>query len=311
MTSKLSSCMENGGYNFMKKYERQRVLDLLKNISKSLSPKQRKLADYIAKNYVQTAFMNAATLAYNAGVSESTVTRLISVLGYLRYTEFQAACQDMVQKHISSLERFPLEFQEKDTNIYDQVMVMETQLLNRAKELIAKDTMDAIVDLIYEVKDVVIVGTVANLCLAEYASFFLSVLGPTIHKITREDPETLLQIRKIPSDSLAIVFSFPRYPRPTQNILECLSEKKIPIVGITDSLVSPIIPFTKYPLIVPQQYITFMDPFGAVMAMIHALFTGVYVKDKEGSHNKVELFDKYCKSQDFLTTKEINVVDLL
>ncbi len=287
------------------------VLDQLQKISASLSPKQRLLAEYVAENYVKSAFMNAANLAYNAGVSESTVTRLVAVLGYSGYSDFQAACQDMVQSHISSLEKYPLESPGTNRDIYSQVMAMEAQMLSRTAELLSKETMDTIVDLICETQDVVIVGTVANVCLAEYAAYFLSILGPTIHKITKLDVESLMEIRKLPSASLALVFSFPRYPKPTQVILEYLKEKQVPVIGFTDSVASPIIPFTQYPLIVPQKFITFIDPFGAVVALIHALFTGIYLKDKETSQAKVEQFDKYCKSQNFLIRKEINVVDLI
>ncbi|WP_083775773.1 MurR/RpiR family transcriptional regulator [Aminobacterium colombiense] len=301
-----------GGKLFMINSESVSVLDQLKKISSSLSPKLRKLAEYVAGNYVKSAFMNAATLAYNSGVSESTVTRFVAILGYSGYSDFQSACQAMVQNHISTLEKYPLDASGKSSlDIYRQVMSMEAQMLSRASEIISKDVMDTIVDLIYEASDVVIVGTVANVCLAEYANYFLSILGPNVHKITRLDIESLMKIRKMPPKTVAMVFSFPRYSKPTQDILEYLKAKEIPIIGFTDSVASPIIPFIKYPLIIPQQYITFIDPFGAVMALIHALFTGVYLKDKDASQNKVKQFDSYCKSQNFLIRKEINVVDLI
>jgi len=308
MKSKISSKRKDEGSSVMIK---DSVLDYLKKQYDSLSPKQKKLADYIAMNYVKSAFMNAAVLAYNAGVSESTVTRLISVLGYSGYSSFQTACQDLVQSHISSLEKYPLKQTDSDSDIYRQVMSMEAQMFSNTVEMISSETLDSVVDMIYEADELVLVGTVANICLVEYAAYFFSIIGPKVHKITNMDVESLMTIRKLPANSMAMVFSFPRYPRQTQEILELLSKKNVPVAGFTDSITSPIMPFTKYPILVSQKYITFMDPLGPAMALIHALFTGVYLKNKEASHQKVEDFDQYCRSKNFLLRKDVNIVDLV
>ncbi len=286
------------------------VLEELQNNYNSLSRKQRKLADFILANHTKAAFTNAALLAKEAGVSESTVTRLVSVLGYSNYTRFREAFQDLLQDRLTALEKYPFQ-QDERADIYSQVISMEGQMVSRMAETISRETMDAVADLLCRVEDAVIAGTGANACLADYTSYFLGIIGPTVHKVTDVDVESLMTIRKLPGNSMALVFSFPRYPRPTQDILEYLQEKDVPIVGVTDCMSSPIIPYTTHALIVPQKYITFMDPLAAVMALVHALLTGVYLKDSESVHRKVEEYDRYCNAQDLMVRKDIDVVDLI
>lgn len=287
-----------------------RVLEVLQENYGSLSRKQRKLSDFIFANHTKVAFTNAAGLARDAGVSESTVSRLVSALGYPNYTRFQEAFRELLQDRLSILERYPFQ-QGGGADIYSQVVSMEGQMLSRMAGTVSRETMNAVTDLLCGAEDAVVAGTGANACLVDYTSYFLGIIGPRVHKISDADVESLIYIRKLPENSMALVFSFPRYPRQTQDILKSLEEKGIPIVGVTDSMASPIIPYTTHALVVPQKYISFMDPLGAVMALVHALLTGVYLKDREGSRRKVEEFDRYCNAQDLMVRKDIDVAGLI
>ncbi len=56
---------------------------------KDFSKGQKKLADYICKNYDKAVFLTAARLGAEVGVSESTTVRFATQLGYQGYPEFQ------------------------------------------------------------------------------------------------------------------------------------------------------------------------------------------------------------------------------
>ena len=64
----------------------------------SLSKGQKLLAAYITDNYDKAAFLTAARLGQMVGVSESTVVRFASHLGYRGYPEFQRAMGELVQE---------------------------------------------------------------------------------------------------------------------------------------------------------------------------------------------------------------------
>ena len=63
----------------------QRLEDGYNKFSKG----QKKLADFIREDYDKAAFMTAAKMGEEVGVSESTVVRFATALGYEGYPQFQ------------------------------------------------------------------------------------------------------------------------------------------------------------------------------------------------------------------------------
>ena len=66
---------------------------------------QRRIAAYILENYDKAAFMTASRLGQLAGVSESTVVRFASELGYDGYPGMRKALQDTIRSRLTSVQR--------------------------------------------------------------------------------------------------------------------------------------------------------------------------------------------------------------
>ena len=66
---------------------------------------QKKLADFIRNEYDKAAFMTAAKMGEEVGVSESTVVRFAMALGYDGYPEFQKALGEVVRNRLNSIQR--------------------------------------------------------------------------------------------------------------------------------------------------------------------------------------------------------------
>ena len=72
--------------------------DLISKINEKygkMSKGQKLLSNYIIDNYDKAVFLTAAKLGDIIGVSESTVVRFASFIGYKGYPEFQQALEDM------------------------------------------------------------------------------------------------------------------------------------------------------------------------------------------------------------------------
>ena len=70
------------------------ILHQLEQGKDGFSKGQKRIASYILENYDKAAFMTASRLGLLAGVSESTVVRFASELGYDGYPSMQRALQD-------------------------------------------------------------------------------------------------------------------------------------------------------------------------------------------------------------------------
>ena len=63
-----------------------------------MSKSHKAIATYITDHYEQAVFMTAAKMGMTLGISESTVVRFASGLGYDGYPEFQKALEEWVKK---------------------------------------------------------------------------------------------------------------------------------------------------------------------------------------------------------------------
>ena len=85
------------------------LADKIQNMVSKLPPKQRKLAGYILKNQKQCAFMTSTSLGVAAEVSESTVIRFASYMGYKGYPDFQREMRESLKNELSALDKFSIE----------------------------------------------------------------------------------------------------------------------------------------------------------------------------------------------------------
>ena len=63
------------------------------------------IANYILDHYDKAAFMTASKMGVNTGVSESTVVRFATELGYEGYPEMQKALQSMIRNKLTAVQR--------------------------------------------------------------------------------------------------------------------------------------------------------------------------------------------------------------
>ena len=66
---------------------------------------QRLIASFITEHYDKAAFMTASKLGNTVGVSESTVVRFATELGYEGYPQMQKAMQEMIREKVTYVQR--------------------------------------------------------------------------------------------------------------------------------------------------------------------------------------------------------------
>ena len=73
------------------------ILALINKENHKFSKGQRMICRYISENYDKAAFMTAGKLGQTVGVSESTVVRFATELGYDGYPGMRRAMQEMIR----------------------------------------------------------------------------------------------------------------------------------------------------------------------------------------------------------------------
>ena len=102
-----------------------------------LSKGQKRLADYVRQNYDKAVFLTAARLGEIVGVSESTVVRFATQLGYKGYPGFQKALEELVRNKLNSIQRMEVTY-----GRISQSEILETVLHSDIEKI--KQTLSAI-----------------------------------------------------------------------------------------------------------------------------------------------------------------------
>lgn len=285
-------------------------LERIHEMGDQLSPKLHKLGRYILRNPLKAAFMNSVALASSAGVSDSTVVRLAMALGYSGFPQFQGELQKQAQKKMTSLEKFTSEGETSGNPLY-KAFDLEAAALHDMRENLDPEALNRAVDLLADKPRILTVGLYSNACLAHYAGFFLGLLCDDVGIVTSLDPASFRTFKKHGEETVALVYSFPRYPEATQAIAAYLKEQGATVIGITDNALSPLVPYCDVLLEVPMRYLTFVDPLGASMALTHALLLGLFHKKPESCRKNVESFEELVNQRRFFEQKDLDILNIL
>lgn len=292
-------------------------LNLLQRIgrySDLLTPKQVCLAEYIEKNYPSLAYITMTKLAHLANVSETTVVRLIYALGYSGFPEFKDALRITIEQAAQPANgmnrhelgnrkyKFP---QDSCKAIFE----LEMQITQETLAGIDIEEHQRAVDLIYSAPMVIVLGCGANSCCSQALGFALQVILKNVHTVENLGLEEGALLRDVPVGTVCIAFSTPRYPRVTQEILEILKGKNAKIIGCSDSMLSPIVPFCDIFFQVPEKYVTFIDTNSAFMALIHSLVFTLHFKDKTKVKKRIESYNEFTRKQKYYVKDFLELVE--
>ena len=99
------------------------ILSILSEKQNTFSKGQRRIAAYITESYDKAAFMTAAKLGDTVGVSESTVVRFASELGFDGYQKFQKSLRDFTIKKSTAFQRMEIASRQLDgDNVLNSVL---------------------------------------------------------------------------------------------------------------------------------------------------------------------------------------------
>ena len=103
--------------------------------------------------------MTASKLGKNAGVSESTVVRFATEIGYAGYPEMRKALQEMIRNRLTSVQRIEVArnvMDSKDT--LASVLHADMEKIQMTIESVDKEQFDNAVQKILKVRNIYIVG---------------------------------------------------------------------------------------------------------------------------------------------------------
>lgn len=288
--------------------------DLLNRINDGygkMSKGQKILATYISEQYEKAAFLTAAQLGTQVGVSESTVVRFATSLGYKGYPEFQRAMEELVQNKLNEAAYTDVVYENLNKNeILSTVLRSDARRVEETMNHIDEDAFELAVELLDSSKNIYIIGLRSCAPLAQFLSFYLSLLYDHVHLLTSNSASELFeQMVHIGKNDVIFGISFPRYSLRTLKALEYANNKNAKVITLTDSIHSPMNLYSSCNLIAVSEMSTVVDSLTAPLSVINALIISLYMKKSNQVIRNLDELERVWDDYQVYGSDEIDYID--
>lgn len=261
----------------------ENIILYIKNNMSGFSKRQKLIGSYIVEHYDKAAYMTAAKLSEEVGVSESTVVRFSAELGFDGYQKLQRVLQEVTQSKLTSVQRMEI----ASKRIGGQSVltdVLETDMEKIQKTLLEIDRreFEKAVRVFSNAKKIYIVGARSASALASFAAFYFNLMFDEVKVIhTTSSSDIFEQLLRLESGDVLFGISFPRYSKSTIKAMEYAKERGASVIGLTDSVNSPLVKQTTHCLIARSDMNFFADSLVAPMSVINALIAAIGINKKD------------------------------
>ena len=284
--------------------------DLITKIQSELpgfSKGQKQIARFILEHYDKAAFMTASRLGVTVGVSESTVVRFATELGYDGYPHLQRALQEMIRNKLTSVQRMEVAGDRMGgRDVLQTVLHADTDMIRGTLDEIDRDAFQGAVDALMGAKRIYILGVRSSSALASFLGFYFNLLFENVTLVhTNSVSEIFEQVLRVGPGDVLFGISFPRYSKRTLSAMKYARDRGARVIALTDSQLSPLARVADHVLLARSDMASFVDSLVAPMSVINALIVAVGMSRRdeiEQTFNKLERiweeYDVYEKPED-------------
>ncbi|MEF9915737.1 MAG: MurR/RpiR family transcriptional regulator [Lachnospiraceae bacterium] len=272
---------------------------------------QKLLANYIVDNYDKAVFLTAAKLGKTVGVSESTVVRFATQLGYKGYPGFQRALEELVRNRLNSIQRMEVTYGRiSQSEILTSVLQSDIEKIKLTLATLDQDAFESAVKTIVEAKRIYVVGLRSCAPLASFLSFYLNLIFDNTCAVhTNSSSEIFEQLIRINKDDVIIGISFPRYSMRTLKALEFANTRQAKIITLTDSVHSPINLYSSCNLIARSDMASIVDSLVAPLSVVNALVVALCMQKQSEVISTFETLEQIWDEYQVYSGDELNQVN--
>ena len=248
-----------------------------------LSKGQKILAAYITDHYDKAAFLTAARLGQEVGVSESTVVRFASNLGYKGYPQFQSALEDMVRGKLDSVHRMEAAYGKiSQSELLNSILKSDAARIKNTMEEIDANAFEMAVETLLGAKSIYVIGLRSCAPLAEFLGFYLNIIFKDVRVLhTSSASELFEQMVRIDAADAIVGISFPRYSMRTLKAMEFANNRNAKVITLTDSVHSPMNLYSSCNLLANSDMSSILDSLVAPLSVINALLVALCMKKQK------------------------------
>lgn len=245
------------------------VVQAIANKQGELTSGQTRIADFILRNRSKAAFLTARELADASQVSESSVIRFAYFLGFGGYPELQASLQEEINAQLT-LRRY-LDYAQDESNVVQTVIETNIANLETVRRSLSDSEIHLAAQHIAAARRCYVIGFRAGAGLAVIASSAISQLCHNCIQLTFEYGETLDKLVGAGPSDVLLALAFRRYSRRTLDIARYSKEQGVFVIGMTDSVLSPLCKYSDIVLVGEVESPAFSYSLVAPLSIIDCL----------------------------------------
>ena len=266
------------------------ITELIRERLGTFSKGQVKIAEALLNDYDKTAYLTAANLGQSVGVSESTVVRFATELGFPGYPEFRRALQESVRRRLTSSQRIEVtNARMGGGDLFHKVMLGEIEKIKRTLDTIDRTAFDRGAELVSQAKHIYVMGVRSSSALASLMHYNLSMICHNVRLIQPTGfSDVTEQVLEIGAGDVLIAISFPRYSARVERAVGVAKAAGASVIALTDSELSPIAQGADCLLAAQSDMVSFVDSLTAPVALMNAFLAVLADKSPKEAKERLD-----------------------
>ncbi len=271
------------------------IREVLTQSNVKLTPAEAKIAQMLLADYPVAGLGTAASLAKRAGVSDPTVIRLVTKLGFEGFPAFQARLLEEVDAGLRS----PLMMMEakrpaaKGRSVAQAYLHSAAGAIEAAAGMLLPQTCERAIQLIMGAKGrVLLLGGRFSRYVSGMLAAYLAQFRANIESVAPLSAESFDMLVDLGERDVLVVFDYRRYQTDVVRFATQAAARGVPIVLFTDPWRSPIAAHAKVVLVASGEVGSPYDSLAPAVAQIEALLAHIVAQDSQVRDERVSRIER-------------------
>ncbi|MFD5426687.1 MurR/RpiR family transcriptional regulator [Streptomyces sp. NPDC127084] len=264
-----------------------------------LSPGQRRIAQYITDHLTEAAFLSITDLAERVGVSQPSVTRFASSLGFSGYPALREALQPIALSAVAGAQDTGEADRRNELQAAVDAEIANLESLRRV--LANPDQVLALGRALAQSVPLTILGLRISASLAEYFAYAARRIHPDVRLVSRGGSvayDALLQSREA-GGTWVLAFAMPRHAKETLAAVRAARRTGLRTALITDLTLGPLVDEADVALTAATGSRLVFDSYAAPGVLSAAVLQAMADADPERTQTRLEQYEQAADQHDF------------
>jgi len=258
-----------------------------------MSKSYQRIAVYLTQNPNDVAVHSVNAIAERCEVHASNVVRFAQALGYDGFKTLQGLFQKRLstaapgfEARVKALEReLGARKDRSEGGFLRDLIVRDIASLQNLFTEISEADLKKAVTLLEKAEVIYLLGQLRSSPVADLLRYILTMLGKRCVLLDPSGGLATHMARAIRKTDLLFAISFRFYATEVVNIVDEAASRKVPIIAISDSTLSPVAKAASVLFSVPEHEYTFSRSLAAPMCLAQALTVALAARLQKNSVN--------------------------